>query len=163
MSPITGIGVDLVLLERMRRLVAGNEVATLCRLFFTEAEWTEAEGRPDVAAHLGTRFAAKEAFLKALGVGLSGGRRLTELEVLDGALGQPILRVVAEVGPDVIADAASASWVAVSTTPEYALAIVILESPHRELLALPYLRERGDRNVSHSGPRAQHRPRRTAG
>jgi holo-[acyl-carrier protein] synthase len=59
---------------------------------FTAGERAYAAGHSDPAPSLAARFAAKEAAMKALGVGL-GAFRWTDVEVVRLAGGQPQLRV----------------------------------------------------------------------
>lgn len=85
---IRGIGVDLVQIPRMREVVARWDERFLHRVF-TEAELAYCRGRRDPIQHLAARFAAKEAGLKALGIGLSMGVRWRELEVRRERAGPP--------------------------------------------------------------------------
>lgn len=77
---VTGIGVDLVHLPRLRQVVARWQDRFLRRVF-TDAEIAYCRARRDPIPHLAARFAAKEAALKALGTGLRLGIRWRELEV----------------------------------------------------------------------------------
>ena len=86
-SVVVGIGIDVVEIERIRRLMDRWQDRFLQRVF-TEAEVAYALRRHDPAQHLAARFAAKEATLKALGTGLSMGVRWREMEVRRGR-GQP--------------------------------------------------------------------------
>lgn len=77
---IKGIGVDLVKIPRMRRVVERWQDRFLRRVF-TDAEIAYCRKRRDPVPHLAARFAAKEAALKALGIGLRLGVSWRELEV----------------------------------------------------------------------------------
>lgn len=70
---IVGIGVDLVEVSRMERTLNSPWAATFLRRVFSEDETARCRtsGRP--AAAFAARFAAKEAFVKALGTGFSQG------------------------------------------------------------------------------------------
>ena len=85
---LVGIGIDLVDTARFSR--PGERL--LARLF-TPAERGFASGRPHPAQHYAARFAAKEAVLKALGTGWSGGIAWTDVEVVAGADGAPSIRL----------------------------------------------------------------------
>ena len=69
---ISGIGTDIVAIERFQRFVDQDNTALLQRLF-TERERTFCSSRKNSASCYAARFAAKEAFLKALGTGLRDG------------------------------------------------------------------------------------------
>ena len=86
---IYGIGVDLVKVARIERVLARYGDRFLARVF-TEREIAYCRGKSWAAAGFAMRFAAKEAFSKALGVGLrKGGIRWREVEVIPNPLGKP--------------------------------------------------------------------------
>lgn len=86
---MVGIGLDVVDLDRFRRVL--DRTPRLVARVFTSAERADAARRVDPAPHLAARFAAKEACMKALGVGL-GAFGLREVEVLrDRVSGRPSL------------------------------------------------------------------------
>jgi holo-[acyl-carrier protein] synthase len=75
---VVGMGTDLVEIERFR--LAMHRRARLGERLFSEAERAYAERHRDPAPRLAARFAAKEAVMKALGVGL-GAFKLRDVEV----------------------------------------------------------------------------------
>jgi holo-[acyl-carrier protein] synthase len=87
---IYGIGTDIVAIERFQRFMDGGNSAIIERLF-TPAERSRCESRKDAASCLAARFAAKEAFLKALGTGLSDGISWQDIEVTNNDQGKPDL------------------------------------------------------------------------
>jgi holo-[acyl-carrier protein] synthase len=89
---IRGTGIDIVEISRFERFVREGNSALLERLF-TEAERAVCAGRKKSAECYATRFAAKEAFLKALGTGLRDGVSWREMEVVNDGLGKPELRL----------------------------------------------------------------------
>jgi holo-[acyl-carrier protein] synthase len=89
---ILGIGIDLVEVSRVDDLVARYGERALRRLF-TAAE-VERCGRSRAPSEsLAARFAAKEAFFKAVGTGWSRGLAWTEVEVVSAPSGAPELRL----------------------------------------------------------------------
>lgn len=85
---ILGTGIDLVDLQRVRRIWErrGNRFAD--RILAPE----EKESAVGITVELlGSRFAAKEACVKALGTGFSGGIGLRDILVLHGKSGRPEL------------------------------------------------------------------------
>jgi holo-[acyl-carrier protein] synthase len=87
---ISGIGTDIVAIERFQRFVDQNSTALLQRIF-TARERAYCSARKNSAACFAARFAAKEAFLKALGTGLREGLSWQDMEVVNDALGKPEL------------------------------------------------------------------------
>jgi len=87
---IIGTGIDIVNIGRIESLMArwGNHF--LARVF-TEKEivWCQKRTRPPEC--FATRFAAKEAFLKAIGWGLRNGIQWTDIEVENDPVGKPCL------------------------------------------------------------------------
>ncbi len=77
---IAGVGIDLVETARFKAALRRHGDRFLARLF-TAGERRYCEGRWNRFAHYTARFAAKEAVLKALGTGWSGGIRWTDVEV----------------------------------------------------------------------------------
>ncbi|MDY2777545.1 MAG: holo-ACP synthase [Collinsella sp.] len=83
-----GIGVDIVSISRMRSIL--DRTPAFARRVYTEEErrYCDASARP--AAHYACRFAAREAVLKALGIGFSGGVGLHDVAVSKDQQGRPI-------------------------------------------------------------------------
>ena len=77
---ITGLGVDLVSIPRMRTTIDRWQNRFVERVF-TDAEIAYCRARRDPTPHFAARFAAKEAGFKALGTGLAMGVHWRELEV----------------------------------------------------------------------------------
>jgi holo-[acyl-carrier protein] synthase len=81
-----GIGVDLVEIDRFRNAL--ERTPALMDRIFTEGERAYSLRRRDPTERFAVRFAAKEAVMKAMGVGL-GQVRLQDIEVERAAGGQP--------------------------------------------------------------------------
>jgi holo-[acyl-carrier protein] synthase len=91
MAAIPGIGIDLIEVERIEGALERRP--RLADRLFTPAELDYAAGRARPAMHLAARFAAKEAALKALGL---GGMRMGQVEVVGGGDGPPSLRLTGD-------------------------------------------------------------------
>jgi holo-[acyl-carrier protein] synthase len=87
-SGLVGIGVDLVDVGRLRAAIERRP--RLATRVFTEAELATASGSVRADQRLAARFAAKEATMKALGVGL-GAFGLRDVEVVLSERGAPSL------------------------------------------------------------------------
>ena len=83
-----GAGVDLIEIARVERALERRP--GLAERMFTQAELEASRARARPGQHLAARFAAKEAALKALGI---GGLRLHEVEVQGGRDTAPSLRL----------------------------------------------------------------------
>ena len=78
---IKGTGIDLVEIERFNAALKRHGPQLMKRVF-TAGERRYCDARAHANAHYAARFAAKEAVLKALGTGWSGGIRWTDVEVV---------------------------------------------------------------------------------
>jgi holo-[acyl-carrier protein] synthase len=87
---VVGVGMDLVEVERLRQSL--ERTPGLRQRVFTEAELAWADAASDPVERLAARFAAKEAFLKALGAGLADAP-LSDIEVTRGPGGAPGLEL----------------------------------------------------------------------
>jgi holo-[acyl-carrier protein] synthase len=94
-ADVVGIGIDAVDIDRFRRLLERRPQAA-ARLF-TDGEQAFGARWTDAAPRLAARFAAKEAVMKALGVGL-GAFPFHDVEVVSAPSGAPsvVLRGEAE-------------------------------------------------------------------
>jgi holo-[acyl-carrier protein] synthase len=88
MGTIRAIGTDIVDLEHFQSVVANSRPGFLHHLF-TDAEVGYCERYKDNMASYAAVFAAKEAFLKALRVGLAPGITWRDVEVLHERSGAP--------------------------------------------------------------------------
>jgi holo-[acyl-carrier protein] synthase len=87
---ITGLGVDIVEIDRMRKALERHP-GMKERLFSAdERAYCDKRSRPEV--HYALRFAAKEAVLKALGTGFAG-MRFKDVEVVRENSGRPVPRL----------------------------------------------------------------------
>lgn len=84
-----GLGVDIVEIERMRKILGRSP--SFSRLVFSadEQEYCEKSASPET--HYALRFAAKEAVVKALGTGFSEGIGVLDIEVRRNAKGRPFV------------------------------------------------------------------------
>ena len=87
---ILGTGVDLAEVNRIRASVERYGERFTSRVF-TERESAYAERKANKYERYAARFAAKEAGMKALGTGWSGGIRWRDLEVANLPSGRPTL------------------------------------------------------------------------
>lgn len=89
---IVGVGIDMVPIERVTGLLERRGERALRRLF-TEAEARRCREGRHPPESFAARFAAKEAFFKALGTGWGRGGAWTEVEVVSAPSGAPSLRL----------------------------------------------------------------------
>lgn len=87
---VVGIGIDLVDVDRFRTTL--QRTPSMVERMFTDGERAYALAANDPTERFAARFAAKEAVMKALGVGL-GAFGFHDVEVLRAESGAPSLAV----------------------------------------------------------------------
>ncbi len=125
---ILGNGIDLAEAARLRRACERRGRRFLERLF-TEAERADCERALDPWPRYASRFAAKEAFLKAMGTGLRGGMRWLDMEVRKDALGKPELHLSGRVAELAAERGVLHIHLSLSDLPDLSVASVVIEGP----------------------------------
>jgi holo-[acyl-carrier protein] synthase len=119
---VVGVGTDLVDLDRFRRVL--ERTPSIVERLFTDDEQAYARRRRDPTEPLAARFAAKEAFLKALGLGL-GSVAFREVEVVRAESGEPSLRLHGAAAREAKSRDVDQWFVTLSHTAHIAQAIVL--------------------------------------
>ena len=88
---IFGIGTDIVKVNRFKNLL--NNKLFLSRIF-NEKEVSKCKKTINYSNCFAKRFAAKEAFSKALGTGISKGISFNEIIVLNEKNGKPVIKLI---------------------------------------------------------------------
>ncbi|MEK7736691.1 MAG: holo-ACP synthase [Pseudomonadota bacterium] len=122
---IYGIGTDIVAVARMAELYARHGERALQKLLAPD-ERASCRQATDPSRFLAKRFAAKEAFGKALGTGVRAPALLPSISVMHDALGKPVFRFAPELAAYVTGHALTAH-LSISDEQGHALAFVILE------------------------------------
>jgi holo-[acyl-carrier protein] synthase len=124
---IVGLGIDLVRIDRVWAVLERKGERAL-RRFFTAAEAERCAAAKHPPESFAARFAAKEAFFKALGTGWGIGGAWTEVEVVSAATGAPSLRLAGKAAA--LAAARGTARIHLSMTHDHdtASAVVILEA-----------------------------------
>jgi holo-[acyl-carrier protein] synthase len=133
---IVGIGSDLCNIERIQHSLDRFGERFLQRVF-TDVERAKAASRPfTIAGTLAKRFAAKEAFSKAVGTGFKRGVHMKDIGVVNLATGAPTLRLTggAAARLDALAPAGHAIDIHLTMTDDHpwAQAFVILTARKME-------------------------------
>ena len=115
---VRGVGVDAVEIARFRETL--SRTPTLLGRMFTDLEIGSLEGRADSVPSLAARFAAREAVMKAMGVGL-GAFDFHDVWVESEESGRPVLQVSGRA--DALARERGIAWWHLSLTHTDGLAI----------------------------------------
>ena len=120
---VFGVGIDLVKVARVRAALEQYPERFRNRIF-TTAEVRFCETLGDKYPSYAARFAAKEAFSKALGTGLRGAVGWTEIDVCDNERQRPTIQVTGRAEKLL---AGRKVHLSISHLPDYAAAVVIIE------------------------------------
>lgn len=124
---IYGIGTDIVEIPRLESVLDRWEDRFVQRVF-TEEEAAYCNGKAHRAARFALRFAAKEAFVKALGMGFRAGLFFRQIEVTNDENGAPHFRLHGK-GLSAYRDRGiKKSFLSLSDDGTYAVAFVVLEA-----------------------------------
>ena len=123
---IIGAGVDIAEVPRLERAIARYGARFLERVF-TPLEIEYCDRHKNRFERYAARFAAKEAGMKALGVGWRGGIRWRDLEVVNLRDGKPTLRLHGEAARIAAKRKVRNVSLSLTHTQRQALAQVILE------------------------------------
>jgi len=119
---IRGIGVDAVDIERFRTSLA--RTPSIRERLFTRAELADVAPKVDQVPSLAVRFAAREAVMKAMGLGL-GSFGFHEVWVSQAASGEPSLHVTGR-ALELAVDRGITSWhVSLTHSDSVAIAFVV--------------------------------------
>lgn len=123
---IYGIGVDLIHVPRMEKVLNRWGSRFIARVFTAdEAKLCLVRGFP--ASCFALRFAAKEAFSKALGLGMRKGLRWRDIEVFHHPGGKPDLKTHGVCSEICIQAGITGMHLSLSDEKGYGIATVILE------------------------------------
>jgi holo-[acyl-carrier protein] synthase len=125
--PIYGVGIDLVRVARLGRSIErwGGRFE---KRVFTEAELEHCSARKNRTGCLALRFAAKEAFAKALGLGLREPVMWRDIEIRSDPLGKPQIFLTPR-ALGYCEERGVRSWhLSLTDEGEYAAAVVVAET-----------------------------------
>ena len=121
-----GIGLDLCEINRFERILEKGD--GFLRRYFTQEEQAYLAGRGNTAAQsAAAMFAAKEAFLKAVGVGIGGGIALSEISVAHEENGRPSYVLTGAAREALASRGATQAWLSLSHETGMAAAVCVVE------------------------------------
>jgi holo-[acyl-carrier protein] synthase len=123
---LIGVGIDIIEVERIALRVGRD--SGFRDLVFSKNEIMYCESKAFPFQHFAARFAAKEAFLKAVGTGWDTGLSFHEIEILNDPKGKPTIRISGETGKQLLPLGIRTIHVSMSHLKSTATAVVILES-----------------------------------
>ena len=122
---IYGHGIDIVEVDRISKAI--NDHSRFIQKIFTPNEVEYCESRKSSIQSYAGRFAAKEAFLKALGTGRTGKIKSIDIEVINDDAGKPYIKLSGETLLLFKEKGLKSIILSISHEESYAIASVILE------------------------------------
>ena len=120
-----GIGIDIIEVKRIGKLITGS--SRFRQRIYTQNEVSYCEAKKNKDQNYAARFAAKEAFLKALGTGWRKGVAFREIEVVNDEHGRPEIVLYGETKKIAEKKLIKSIQVSVSHIKELAVAVVVVE------------------------------------
>jgi holo-[acyl-carrier protein] synthase len=122
---IKGIGTDIIEVERIAEKIAKGQGFRELVFTASEIEYCEAMAHPN--QHYAARFAAKEAFFKAMGTGWANGTAFNEIEITHDAQGKPVMVLTGDTSSWAQSKGVGRMAVSLAHVKELATAVVIIE------------------------------------
>jgi len=122
---IFGIGIDQIEVERVAEKIGKN--SGFRELVFSASEISYCETKRNKFEHYAARFAAKEAFFKAMGTGWRNGTAFNEIETTNDEQGKPLLGFLGKTAMAIESLGLGNISVSLSHVKTIASAIVIIE------------------------------------
>ena len=123
---ILGTGIDIIDVDRIATRVGRDN--GFRELVFSKEEMNYCDSKASRFEHYAARFAAKEAFLKAVGRGWDSGLSWNEIEVINEENGKPTMRISGQTQNILASMGIRCIHVSLSHLKTMATAVVILES-----------------------------------
>jgi holo-[acyl-carrier protein] synthase len=122
---ISGIGQDIIEVERVAQKI-GKEKG-FREMVFSKNEIEYCESKPNKYEHYAARFAAKEAFFKAIGTGWKNGTAFNEVEVFHEDHGRPGLTLLGSTARTLSSINTRKIFLSISHLRALASAVVVIE------------------------------------
>ncbi len=124
---IYGIGTDIVSIERIENTLERHG-AQFAQRILTDAELVQLNDVKDVAPWLAKRWAAKEAFGKAAGIGIRTPLALNAIGIVSDEYGKPSFDLAPVVNDWLRERGITRTHVSLSDEREHAIAFVVFDS-----------------------------------
>ncbi|NOR15794.1 MAG: holo-ACP synthase [Candidatus Aminicenantes bacterium] len=122
---IFGQGIDIIEVARIEKQISRGD--RFKDRIFTSREREYCDGKKHCAQNYAARFAAKEAFFKALGTGWRGGVTFQDVEIVNDELGKPEIVLYGKAQKLAEEHAIKRIHVSLTHLKDYASSVVILE------------------------------------
>jgi holo-[acyl-carrier protein] synthase len=129
---IYGVGTDIVNIDRIQKIILKNKEGFIKRVL-TDHEQALFANKADSAAFCAKRFAAKEAFSKALGTGIGRAVSFQDLTIRNNDNGKPHFIPSEKLRLYLLEKGVKQAHLSISDESQYAVAFVVLEATDKNL------------------------------
>tara|TARA_B100001146_G_C16075026_1_gene388138 strand:- start:335 stop:721 length:387 start_codon:yes stop_codon:yes gene_type:complete len=124
---IVGIGVDIIQNSRIKKAIKNK---SFVNRIFTKSEISSSKIRNYKTNYFAKRFAAKEAFIKSIGIGIRKGINFKDIYVINDKSGKPIIKFSNKVNNLIIKKFKTRNFdifLSLSDEKNYSIAFVIIQ------------------------------------
>jgi holo-[acyl-carrier protein] synthase len=121
----SSVGIDMIEVERVAEKI--NRESGFRELVFSKTEITYCESKKNKFERYAARFAAKEAFFKALGTGWTDNTQFNEVEIINNKEGKPEIHLLGSTLETINTMGIKKILVSLSHIKTIASAVVIIE------------------------------------
>ena len=123
---VIGLGIDMIEVDRVASKISKEQ--GFREAVFSKNEIEYCEPKPNRFEHYAARFAAKEAFLKAVGTGWAKGIAFNEIEIINDQNGKPSLHLLGETKKTFEGSPSKTISVSLTHLKTIASAVVVIEN-----------------------------------
>jgi holo-[acyl-carrier protein] synthase len=121
----SGVGIDMIEVERVAEKI--NKESGFREMVFSKTEIAYCESKKNKFESYAARFAAKEAFFKALGTGWAENTQFNEVEIINNKEGKPEVQLLGSTLETINAMGIKKILVSLSHIKTIASAVVMIE------------------------------------
>ena len=124
---ILGIGVDIIQNSRIKKAIKNKSFVSR---IFSKSEITNSKKKNNKTNYFAKRFAAKEAFVKSIGIGIRKGINFKDIYVINDKSGKPNIRFSNKVNNLIIKKFKTRNFdifLSLSDEKNYSIAFVVIQ------------------------------------
>ena len=124
---ILGIGVDIIQNSRIKKAIKNKSFVSR---IFSKSEITNSKKKNNKTNYFAKRFAAKEAFIKSIGIGIRKGINFKDIYVINDKLGKPNIKFSNKVNNLIVKKLKTRNFdifLSLSDEQNYSIAFVVIQ------------------------------------
>ena len=124
---ILGIGVDIIQNSRIKKAIKNKSFVSR---IFSKSEITNSKKKNNKTNYFAKRFAAKEAFIKSIGIGIRKGINFKDIYVINDKFGKPNIKFSNKVNNPIVKKLKTRNFdifLSLSDEKNYSIAFVVIQ------------------------------------